>query len=168
MKTIHTKTKSRTLIKKLYREILKDDSLFHFFYEPELVIRVSENHLLALKKYLKDKNINFIEYDYPKEKGKKGNLCFECEDLVLNNLDLFLQLYHCHSLAVLSFKKEELNDYFGRVIHTLFNIARKSYQTEGLELIAMGVGRIIELYFYALVKDFNHERFYQYFRNLKK
>ena len=70
MKTIHIETKNKGLIKKLW-PLLEKDGKFHFFYEPELVIRISKKKVLrAVKNYLEKNSFEYREYAYP-GKGKK-------------------------------------------------------------------------------------------------
>ena len=63
--------KMKELIKELYESILTRDPLWHFFYEPEIIIRMSDSECIdQVKTFLKDRNIDFLEYDYPEPKKK--------------------------------------------------------------------------------------------------
>ena len=60
MKTIHIETKNKGLIKKLW-PLLEKDGKFHFFYEPELVIRISKKKVLrAVKNYLEKNSFEYF------------------------------------------------------------------------------------------------------------
>lgn len=134
MKTIHLQklsAKERVqLIKKLYKKILKNDDKFHFFYEPNLVIRATEDSIVKIKELLSELGYKFDVYEYPTDKKKKGFFCFECEDYVLNNLEYFIQLYHLHSVLFFKLNKQEYYNYIGRTMHTACNIGGYSYLDE--------------------------------------
>lgn len=98
MKTIHIKTKNKSIIKKLYRDILNKDSEFHFFYEPELIIRT--NKVRKVRKWLHKNKIKHRVYDYPMPVHTEGNYCYECEPFTRNNIDFFKQIYHFSSMLV--------------------------------------------------------------------
>ncbi len=58
--------KLKELIAELYQVALKDDPQFHFFYEPEIIIRISKADVLEkVKLYLEAKGFGFVVYDYP-------------------------------------------------------------------------------------------------------
>src|SRR3990167_8097404 len=99
IKTIHTKIegpRAQRLIKELYKKVLHGDDIFHFFYEPELIIRTTLfNQVSAI---LNSKRVKYEIYKYPVDLGKKGNYCFECDELKLKNLELFKRIYHQHAV----------------------------------------------------------------------
>jgi len=143
MKTVHLETKNQRLIKKLYQGVLINDDKFHFFYEPELVIRVGNKFLRKLVDFIKDNGYEFRVYDYPgfNKKPKLGVYCFECLPEVQRNLELFLKLYHLHSVASLTLTKRELAVYRERAIHTIFNVSGISYRGEAQELFSSAIFR---------------------------
>lgn len=126
--------KSQALIKALYDDFLKDDPEFHFFFEPELIIRVgSENCLEKIKNYLSQEGIRFDEYEYPfQPNGKYG----EGKDgIVANNLDMFIKIFHANAVSALTMNEMEFFDYIERVIHTAFNPRFYSHNQEGMALL---------------------------------
>jgi len=133
IKTIHIKNyvpKLKALAKELYDHTLKDDPKFHFFFEPEIIFRITtEDCLTKAKSFLQDKNIEFEEYDYPcAPKGKFGE---ESDGIVANNLELFLSIFHANSVAALTMSEEEHFKYLERLIHTAFNPRCYSRKQEG-------------------------------------
>ena len=67
-------SKLKDLIKELYQHTLKDDPNFHFFFEPELIIRITTTECLTkVKELLQNRSIEFEEYEYPfPPEGKFG------------------------------------------------------------------------------------------------
>jgi len=146
MKTIHIKNylpivngnminlsdipKLKELIKELYAHCLKDDKKFHYFFEPEIIIRIdSEEVLNKVKDFLNNKDIQFDEYDYPfAPAGKFGE---DPNSIVAKNLELFLTIFHANSIAAITMTEEEHFQYVERLIHTAFNPKLISHQREG-------------------------------------
>ncbi|MBI4097015.1 MAG: hypothetical protein HY428_01200, partial [Candidatus Levybacteria bacterium] len=112
--------KLKALVKELYDYTLKDDPKFHFFFEPEIIFRITtEVCLTKARSFLQSKNIEFEEYDYPfAPEGKFGE---ERDGIVANNLELFLPILHGHSVAAITMSEDEHFKYLERVIHTAFN-----------------------------------------------
>lgn len=157
MKTIHIKniqllegnriytndvSKLKNLIKELFEFTLKDDPKFHFFFEPELIIRIdSESCLEKVNSYLNGKNIPFEEYDYPfPEPPGFGE---ERNGVVANNLDLFLSVFHANSVAAITLDEDSHKKYLERLIHTACNPKFYSHEVEGkiiLELASLKFG----------------------------
>ncbi|KAH3733003.1 hypothetical protein Pelo_16167 [Pelomyxa schiedti] len=102
----------KQLIKQLYSKILWDkDPLFHFFYEPFLIVRVTTKEALeGVRSHLDSNNINFLEYSYPFTDFKKPGITV-CDErnspLVAERSDIFMPLLHAHSVAALSLSDEE-------------------------------------------------------------
>lgn len=130
--------KLKNLINELYDYTLKDDPKFHFFFEPEIIIRITtEVSLTKVKNYLQSKSINFEEYDYPfPPEGKFGE---EKGGIVANNLDLFLAVFHSNSLAALSMSEEDHFKYIERLVHTAFNLKFYPHEQEGKWLTNLAV-----------------------------
>ena len=144
MKTIHIqylkRSKNKKLIKELYKQFLFKDELFHFFYEPELIIRVSNKKILEnIEKYLANNLILYKIYDYPKPVKTEGNYCFECDTWVLKNIKYFIQLYHIHSVLYFKLSKNKYASYIHKVSHTARNIANWSYYEEARDQIMTGL-----------------------------
>jgi len=124
------------LLKDLYSNILKDDPLFHYFFEPDLIIRIKDENVLArVKAYLQDKKIEFDEYEYPHAPdGKYGE---EKDGIIDKYLDLFLAINHANSVAALLMDESEHFSYMERMIHSAFNTGRMPHQQEGLTLMKL-------------------------------
>jgi len=129
------------LVKEIYDHALKNDHLFHFFFEPELIIRITVDGCLAkTKSFLQKGNITFEEYNYPFDpEGKFGE---ERGGVVANNLDFFLPVFHAHSVAALTMNEEDYFKYLERVIHTGFNPKLYSYEQEGKILAQLALKRL--------------------------
>jgi len=140
MKTIQiissiTREKLKELLCDLYEHTLKDDHLFHFFFEPELIIRISSKQCLQkIKEFLVEQKIEFSEYEYPFT--KKG--FSEAQDgIVAQHLDLFLSVFHAHAVAAIIMNDDEYLNYLERVIHTALNTGFYSRQEEGKILLKL-------------------------------
>jgi len=152
IKTIHIRNddilKLKALAKELFDHTLKDDPKFHFFFEPDLIFRITTEDCLAkVKSLLETNNIEFKEYDYPFP-TKKGEFGEECDGIVANNLELFLQVFHANSVAALTMSEEEHFKYLERLVHTAFNPKYYSHEQEGkwlLKLAALKLGIQITL-----------------------
>ena len=141
--------KLKALVKELYDHTLKDDPKFHFFFEPEIIFRITtEDCLMKAKSFLQSKNIEFEEYDYPfPPVGKFGE---ERGGIVANNLDIFLPILHAHSVAAITMNEDDHFKYLERVIHTAFNPKFYSHEEEGSKLaklaeLKLGVDGVIKL-----------------------
>lgn len=141
--------KLKALVKELYEHTLKDDSKFHFFFEPEIIFRITtEDCLTKAKNFLQNRTIEFEEYDYPfAPEGKFGE---ERGGIVANNLDIFLPILHVHSVAAITMSEDEHFKYLERVIHTAFNPKFYSHEEEGSKLaklaeLKLGADGVIKL-----------------------
>ena len=122
--------KLKQLVKELYDYSLKVDPKFHFFFEPEIIIRITSDDCLDMVKgFLSSKNINFEEYDYPfPPEGKFGE---ERDGIVARNLELFLTIFHANSVAAITMNEEDHFKYLERLIHTACNPKFYSHEQEG-------------------------------------
>jgi hypothetical protein len=138
IKTIHIKNykPQKALTKELYNRTLKDDPKFHFFFEPEIIFRITtEDCLTKAKSFLQGKNIEFEEYDYPfPPEGKFGE---ESGGIVANNLELFLSIFHANSVAALTMNEKDHCKYLERLVHTAFNPKGYSHEQEGKCLVKL-------------------------------
>lgn len=141
--------KLKALVKELYDHTLKDDPGFHFFFEPEIIFRITtEDCLTKTKSFLQNRNIEFEEYDYPfTPEGKFGE---EKSGIVANNLDIFLPILHAHSVAAITMNEDDHLKYLERVIHTAFNPKFYSHEQEGSKLaklaeLKLGADGVIKL-----------------------
>lgn len=126
----------KSLVKELYEHALKDDPSFHFFFEPEIIVRISsEECLKKVKTFLEDRRIEFEEYDYPfPPPGKFGE---GRDGIVARNLDLFLTVFHAHSVAAITMDEDDHFQYLERVIHTAFNPRFYGHELEGRKLLGL-------------------------------
>ncbi|KKQ85187.1 MAG: hypothetical protein UT08_C0009G0021 [Candidatus Woesebacteria bacterium GW2011_GWB1_38_8] len=139
----HDIDRMRALIKELYGLILKDDPKFHFFFEPELIIRITTTECLAkVKQFLQSRSIEFEEYEYPfPPEGKFGE---GRDSIVARNLELFLTIFHANSVAAITMNEEEHFQYIERLVHTAFNPKFSSHEQEGTwlaNLAALKLGK---------------------------
>lgn len=137
----------KNLMKELYDSILKHDNKFHYFFEPDLIIRIDSSECLdKVKKHLTLKKIKFVEYDYPIPKNShlevnesKKIYCYGEQDnkIVQENLDLFLTIFHAHSIAAITLNNDDHFEYMERTIHTCFNPRGYSRQDECDNLVRL-------------------------------
>ena len=157
MKTVHIKNyvnilpgnavtladveKMKGLLKELYDHTLKEDPLFHFFFEPEIIIRIdSEACLNKVKDFLSQRNIEFEGYDYPfPPPGKFGE---EQNGIVAKNLNLFLPVLHASSVAAITMNDSDHFQYLERLIHTAFNPKFLSHEVEGKVLTRLAMFKL--------------------------
>jgi len=141
--------KQRELLVELYKTCLKDDEKFHFFYEPDIIIRLSSALVIEkVKELLSSKGIKFTTYDYPTPFSErlvvgsdKNIYCYgeEKGGIVMKNFDLFITIFHAHSTAALSMSDSEHFEYMERVIHTMFNPRAYSRLEEGEHLAKLAI-----------------------------
>jgi len=128
----------KDLLSELYQHTLKDDPKFHFFYEPEIIIRFSSKECLEkAQELLQTKKIGFKVYEYPFPQGSKTY--GESEAVVVNNFELFLTIFHAHSIAAILMNDEDHFGYMERVIHTMFNPRGITRSDEGKHLIRLAL-----------------------------
>ncbi len=124
--------------KELYDFALKDDPLFHFFFEgPVIIFRVQSAEVLQkVKNYLQNHKIEFEEYNYPNTpEGKFGEAK---EGIVNRNLDIFIKLNHFYAVAALTIPDNDYFNYLERLIHSPFNMKGMTHPQEGMKLIKLG------------------------------
>jgi hypothetical protein len=168
MKTLHIIDKEKTsqndkanLLKLLYEKFLLKDPQFHFFYEPEIIIRMSMDDLLKeTSNFLIAQNYKIEIYDYPSPSKNDHQYCYgeHPDGIVIKNLDLFLPLFHAHSVAALRLSHEDHFSYMERSIHTLFNPAAYSRVDEGVHLaklaeLKLGLPLIEDKFAYGLDEE---------------
>jgi len=156
------------LIQELYQAVLVNDPLFHFFYEPELIIRISSSDVLqALSAYLTKRGIKHAVYSYPTPAPVSDKAACERElaevkrlgvgfgdpqvrqrygeepgGIVIRNLGLFLPVFHTHAVAALTLSSRDHHQYLERCIHTAFNMAHVSRTDEGQQLAKMAAYKL--------------------------
>ena len=135
----------RPLVKALYDHTLKDDPLFHFFFERTgLVIRVSSeqcrNEIVA---FLRRRNIVFEEYPYPRSFNSESQNGESKERAVETNLDLLLPVFHADAVAAVTLSQTDHHDYLENVTHAAFNPRFGFDKREGVELIVSGLRRLV-------------------------
>ena len=154
MKTIHTAVegiRSERLIKELYKKFLNKDNYFHFLYEPELIIRVSDNFLrrYPIEKFLKQKHIDFIIYPFPlantdkPEKQVKDGFMIEFSSFLRKRLWEITTILHILSLIALNESRKKHIFFCERLFHCGYNMTRMEWEEEGKELITSGIKRVV-------------------------
>jgi hypothetical protein len=129
---------STDLIRELHEKFLKEDPLFHFFLEPDLIIRISKNEVLEkIKDHLDKVNIDFDVYAYPVPAQKVNQHRYGENDdgPVMQRLyDVYLPLFHLNAIAALTMKEDEQLVFMERANHTFCNMAGNSRQEEADKL----------------------------------
>jgi hypothetical protein len=130
----------KELIQKLYKNFLKTDPLFHFLYEPDLIIRISVPQVLEqIKKFLIENRINFRTYAYPHpEPSNTNQRCYgeDKEGVVVEHLyDLFLPAFHTNSIAALILPEDRQLAFMERVSHTYFNMIDCTHEEEATNML---------------------------------
>ena len=96
LKTIEiqqTGIKNIRLIKEIGK-LMKYSDFWHFFYEPELIVRVEIKKVRQIKEFLKSKKLSFKVYDYPFPKDKKGyGQGSKSRDIVTTYFDYFVYIF---------------------------------------------------------------------------
>lgn len=128
MSTIHTdmilNDEHKKLLRALYYEILYKDDKFHYFWEPYAIIRISNNYIESVAHWLHKHKVEYYIYDYPKASGinlPPNTICHNEHETVINNLPLFISLFHNNSVSGLILPPIESASYRERLIHTLYN-----------------------------------------------
>lgn len=137
------------LLKTLFSSYLQEDPLFHFFYEPDLIIRISSQQTQEkVAKFLEDSGVDFVFYDYPTPVRISGAHYYgETPDgIVIKNLNRFLPLFHQHAIAALTYSTDQHALYRSRVISILLKTGEYSLKEE--------VNILQTLAFYKLEKPF--------------
>jgi hypothetical protein len=127
----------KSLMSDLYKRFLINDDHFHFFYEPDIIIRISDEGILKqISDYLASRLINFLVYDYPAPQTNQHHECYGEDEngVVIRNLSLFIPIFHANSVAALSMSQEDHFLYMERVIHTMWNPAAYTRAEEGAYL----------------------------------
>jgi hypothetical protein len=138
--------KPTDLIQELYKDFLKKDPLFHFLYEPDLIIRISVAPVLEqIKKFLTERRINFTTYAYPHpERSNNGERRYG-EDrggVVAEHLhELFLPAFHTNSIAALILPEDRQLGYMERTSHTYFNMLNFSHEDEATNMLYLATRR---------------------------
>jgi hypothetical protein len=134
------------IIQELYSKFLKDDPLFHYFFEPDLIVRISSNQVLEkIKNHLDKEQIAFIIYDYPVPVQRTDRYCYgESPGPVLERLDVYLPLFHLHALAALTMSPDHHFAYMERSTHTMCNMAGQSRQQEAENLVLLAERKATE------------------------
>jgi glycosyltransferase involved in cell wall biosynthesis len=130
MKTIHTNLTlsigGHQILKQLYRDVLATDNKFHYFWEPYLILRVSNNRVKAVTKWWDTHYpaAKYHVYDYPiaKRTGLPKNEIIHVEqEFVLKNFDLFVKLFHIQSITGITMPSKDQSVLRERMIHTMYN-----------------------------------------------
>lgn len=134
----------RKLITKLYIEVLRDnDPLFHFFYEPFLIVRITDDISLAMVcEILNKESISHITYGYPYSYCPDS--CDERNSQIVadHGRDIFLPLFHAHSISALELSNADHIQYLERCIHTACNPRGIPRKEEGLILMELANAKL--------------------------
>lgn len=121
----------------LYNEALCEDPLFHFFFEPECVVRISsEGARGKIERWLEKRKFLFSIDD----SLKPAPLSAQVQDIKVidTHLNPFLQIFHEHSVAAIQMDSNEHGFYITKVIDELLRQISSSSQekVEMLEYLA--------------------------------
>ena len=149
LRTIHTNlilsSSAVSLLKTLYNDILHYDDRFHYFWEPYLIIRVSTNSETKITKWLKKRDITYYVYNYPidEDPALPPNIIYHREQpgIVMNNLRMFIKLFHLNSVSGILLPLDQQQMYRERAIHTLYNSHHILGQGESNELRSLANSR---------------------------
>jgi len=100
------------LLHKLHKAYLWDDPNYHFFFEPDLIVRTS--NWFEISDYLDKRKIDYFLYDYP-----YSNLCFGYGESrryrkIQPNLE---KLYHLQAEIILNNKSKKLKLFVANRMH---------------------------------------------------
>ena len=125
------------LLKKLFKDYLKDDSLWHFVYWKDfwthkafidgknIILRISDATVLKRVKTFLDKTpeLTYEEYDFPYTKGK-FQLGIQRKNWEARNLEYCLPMLHALSIARLHFgPRKRFARFISHYLHIAFNMA---------------------------------------------
>lgn len=139
MKTVEIQTQhqklNELLIKWLFKYILKHDNNFHFFYEPQLIIRTSlvREVTIALKKL--DVKYKIYKYPYPNTRKAFGE----------SKRWKYLQkqsenLYHTQAIFALTAKRKDMDYFSNRFHHCFLNMRGFEYDDEAKYYLRQAAG----------------------------
>jgi hypothetical protein len=138
MKTIEitSKVKSkRKLLKKLYHDFLNRDPNWHYFIEPNLIIRTSK--VKEITGYLKFKKLDYLVYPYPYTHSKKQ---YGESKRYAYLQDMSEKLYHIQAVFVTTTKSKDSHYFINRFNHCVLNMAGYDFYEESLYYINSAYG----------------------------
>jgi hypothetical protein len=138
LKTIELELLSDSYNKRLVKKIYKLDLYyFHFFYEPQLIVRVSDTDESKVISYLKKRHIKYEIYDYPNGKGFR-----ESKKGVSYKYSVYLSLlYYLNSKHVAERDKKDDYKILERYTHTFMNQMGYHWIDEVVFLLCLARGR---------------------------
>uniref|UniRef100_A0A6M3IRH2 Uncharacterized protein n=1 Tax=viral metagenome TaxID=1070528 RepID=A0A6M3IRH2_9ZZZZ len=149
MKTIELEKKEPKASKILRKvvNLVNAKDYFHFFYEPQLIIRIPDSIVKSLIKCLKIKKVKYKIYDYPFPKhggkwgsnkefgeGKKG--------IIIKYFSYFKHLLTINSAFALGRKKRDDYKIIERYTHTFLNQLGYAWTDEALILLELATKRM--------------------------
>lgn len=143
MKTLHLHTKTvkkgQKVIRDLFDSTLRDDTTFHFLFEPDLVIRAKEEESIKeIRKYCKAHKIKIEEYYYPTE-GKYR----EAKTSVMRSYQVrLLPLLNLFSKLSIEMEDQDRFSLYERITHLLFNMSGWEHNEEAIILQRLALGRM--------------------------
>lgn len=121
--TIHVKQKDKRknylLVYDIYKKFPKLMYL-HFFYEPDLIMRISTYDKNRISKFLTARKLKFKVYDYPFPKNKK-NFGEGRDSVVYKYFYYFTQLFQLNSTMGIRIKTKDAMPLIERATHTMLN-----------------------------------------------
>lgn len=123
------------LIRQIFKEFLINDPFSHYFIEPPLVIRAQKETISKIEIYLEEE-YEFITYDYPTPSETLEERCYKenPDGIVMKYFDLFLKIFHAHSVAALRFTSSQHSYYRIIVVEILLSSGKYSLEKAGKDL----------------------------------
>ncbi len=143
MKTIQIlrlkQKEQKKLLRILYDEFLIEDTLWHYFLEPDLIIRVKNAKIIKeITTFLHLNYINFVIYDYPiaPDPINEGGRDYDeaPKSITINYLKHFLAVYHVQCVFYMEIKDIDKKEMRAKIIHSLINEDFMNYDEEMHEL----------------------------------
>lgn len=136
IKTIHiyegwSQNKREKFMIELYKKLLCNDPSFHFFYEPEIIIRSRNKRTIGfLKNYLDNRHILYAVYNYPDKNDPPEFYGDPPKSITVKYLEEFMQVYHAIAVFQLTAKTKEIPEIRAKIMHGCFNMDNKGYEYE--------------------------------------
>ena len=141
LKTLHVKSAELNFNKQLVKyfwALLPKGAYFHFFYEPDLIIRTESKYIKKLTPYLKSHKLSYRTYIYPTGRpfgeSKKG--------IVMKYFDYYVWLLAFNSAFAMRRKKKEDFQILERYTHTFMNQLGYEWEDETLIYLKLAYGRL--------------------------
>ena len=139
----------KTMVYFIFENIpeLVDDISFHFFIEADHIFIIRSKHSDKIIKLLisMDNIGNIYVYDYPLANKDNNHRYYDesRNDIVLDNLDIYLPLFHSLSIGTLKLVYRTTDNdikyfkYAERIMHTIANTSGMTFDEEGEMLLKL-------------------------------